>query len=43
MEAVGMDAFTMAAKFGWEIYPVGKSTSAEEVPHGLLLGLVLIY
>jgi predicted metal-binding protein len=43
MEAVGMDAFTMAAKFGWEIYPVGKSTSAEEVPHGLLVGLVLIY
>jgi len=43
MEAVGMDAFTMATKFGWEIYPIGRSTSAEEVPHGLLLGLVLIY
>jgi predicted metal-binding protein len=43
MEAVGMDAFTMATKFGWEIYPIGHSTSPEEVPHGLLLGLVLIY
>lgn len=43
MEAVGMDAFTMATKFGWEIYPIGRSTSPEEVPHGLMLGLVLIY
>jgi predicted metal-binding protein len=43
MEAVGMDAFTMAAKFGWEMYPIGRSTSPEEVPYGSLLGLVLIY
>jgi len=43
MEAVGMDAFTMATKFGWEIYPIGRSTSPEEVPYGLMLGLVLIY
>jgi hypothetical protein len=38
-----MDAFTMAAKVGWEIYPVGRSTSPEDVPYGSLLGLVLIY
>ena len=43
MEAVCMDAFTMAAKVGWEIYPVGRSTSPEDVPYGLLLGLVLIH
>jgi predicted metal-binding protein len=43
MEAVGMDAFTMATKLGWEIYPIGRSTPPEEVPYGSLLGLALIY
>ncbi len=43
MEAVGMDAFTMAARAGWEIYPLGRSLSPSEVPHGARLGIVLIY
>jgi len=43
MEAVGMDAFTMAAKVGWDIYPIGPSISPADVPHGSKLGLVLIY
>jgi len=43
MEAVGMDAYLMAAKAGWEIYPVGASSIPSEVPHGTRLGLVLIY
>ena len=43
MEAVGMDAFTMAAKVGWDIYPIGRSLPPSEVPHGTKLGLVLIY
>lgn len=43
MEAVGMDAFTMSARVGWDIYPIGRSTSSEEIPHGLMLGLVLVY
>jgi hypothetical protein len=38
-----MDAFTMATKVGWDIYPIGLSTSPEDVPYGSLLGLVLIY
>jgi predicted metal-binding protein len=42
MEAVGMDAFTMAAKVGWEIYPIGASSLPSEVPYGMRLGLVLI-
>ena len=42
MEGVGMDAYTMATKVGWDIYPIGLSTSPEEVPYGLRLGLVLI-
>ncbi|MFC1956569.1 DUF2284 domain-containing protein [Chloroflexota bacterium] len=43
MEAVGMDAFKMAANAGWDIYPIGESISPSEIPHGLRLGLVLIY
>ncbi len=43
MEAVGMDAFLMAAKVGWEVYPIGASVLPSEVPYGVRLGLVLIY
>ena len=43
VEGVGMDVYTMATKVGWDIYPIGMSTSPEEVPYGLRLGLVLIY
>ena len=43
MEAVGMDAYTMAAKVGWDIYPIGASVQPSEVPHGTRLGLILIY
>jgi predicted metal-binding protein len=43
MEAVGMDAFRMAAKVGWEVYPIGEDIPPSEVPHGARLGLVLIH
>ncbi len=43
MEAYGMNAFTMAANVGWEVYPIGRSTSPSEVPHGTRLGLALVY
>ena len=43
MEAVGLEAYIMAAKVGWDIYPVGQSTPVTDVPHGIKLGLVLIY
>ena len=43
MEGGGMDAYTMAARVGWDIYPIGGATKASEVPHGVRLGLVLIY
>jgi predicted metal-binding protein len=39
MESWGMDAFLMAARAGWEIYPGGKS----DVPFLVTLGLVFIY
>ncbi len=43
MEAVGMDALTMATKVGWDVYPIGAAISPSEVPHGTKLGLILIY
>jgi predicted metal-binding protein len=43
MEGSGMDVYSMAAKVGWDIYPIGGKTTAEDVPHGHRLGLVLIY
>lgn len=42
MEAVGMDTFIMAARVGWDVYPIGASLAASDVPCGMLLGLVLI-
>ena len=42
VEAVGMDAYTMAAKVGWDIYPIGTATSPSEIPYGLRLALVLV-
>lgn len=43
MEAVGMDAFTMAARQGWEIYPCGERVERKDLPHVLLVGLILIW
>lgn len=42
MEAVGMDAYRMATKVGWDIYPIGEATLPSEIPCGLRLGIVFI-
>ena len=42
MEAVGMDVFTMAARRGWEIYPLGERVDVTKTPHVLLVGVILI-
>lgn len=42
MDAMGMDAYTMAAQAGWDIYPLGKDADPHAVPYGTRLGLVLI-
>jgi predicted metal-binding protein len=43
MESWGMDVYLMATRAGWDIYPVGVTTRAEDVPYEAALGLVLIY
>ena len=42
MESVGMNVYTMAAKAGWDVYPIGKTLSPEDLPHGNYFGLVMI-
>ncbi|MFC1902905.1 DUF2284 domain-containing protein [Chloroflexota bacterium] len=43
MEAVGMDVYAMATKVGWDIYPIGRTTPPQQVPFGVMCGLVLVY
>jgi predicted metal-binding protein len=43
MESVGMNVYMMAAKIGWDIYPIGKKVSLDDLPHGNYFGLILIY
>lgn len=40
MESVGIDVFHMAARVGWDIYPIGKSPS--DAPHASLAGIVFV-
>jgi predicted metal-binding protein len=42
MESCGMDVYTMAARVGWDQYPIGGSCESESVPQGSLMGLVLL-
>jgi predicted metal-binding protein len=42
MESCGMDAYTMAARVGWDHYPIGGSCEPESVPQGSLMGLVFV-
>jgi hypothetical protein len=43
MECAGMDVFTMAAKSGWDIYPIGASALPSDIPCAASYGLVLIF
>ena len=43
MDSTGMRVYLMAAKMGWDIYPVGRSSKPSDIPHGTRLGLVLIH
>ena len=42
MEAVGIDVYQMVARAEWEIYPIGSSVKAGEVPKGTLAGIVVV-
>jgi len=42
MEAVGIDAYRLAAGVGWDIYPIGSGCAPGEIPKGTLLGIVFV-
>lgn len=42
MEASSLNVYKMVAEAGWEIYPIGNSCKITDVPHGVLVGLVLV-
>jgi len=42
MEASAFDALRMAARIGWEVYPIGANCRPEDISHGTLMGLVLV-
>jgi predicted metal-binding protein len=42
MESCGMDAYTMAARVGWDLFPIGGSCEPDSVPQGSLMGLVFV-
>jgi predicted metal-binding protein len=42
MEACGFDVFTIAKKVGWDLVPIGHSSTREGVPCASLIGLILV-
>lgn len=42
MEAVGIDVYHMAAKAGWDIFPIGSGAKPENMPKGTLAGIVIV-
>ena len=42
MEACGFDVFTVAKNVGWDLVPIGHSSTREKVPCASLIGLILV-
>ena len=42
MEASSLNAFLMAEKLGWAMYPIGRSMGLDCAGSGAVMGLVLI-
>ena len=42
MHGLGIDAFRMAARIGWDLYPLGSSADGTSVPFMTTMGLVLV-
>jgi predicted metal-binding protein len=42
MEACGIDVFGIAARVGWEIYPIYSTVDPKQVPKASLIGIVFI-
>jgi predicted metal-binding protein len=42
MEAVGIDVYHLVARQDWDIYPIGSGAKPEDIPKGVLAGLVIV-
>lgn len=42
MEAVGIDVFKMVAREGWDIYPIGSDAKPDDMPKGILAGIIIV-
>lgn len=42
MESCGMDVYRMAARAGWDQFPIGGMCEPDSVPRGSLMGLLLV-
>ena len=42
MEAVGIDVYQLVARLGWDIYPIGSGARPEDMPKGVLAGIVIV-
>jgi predicted metal-binding protein len=42
MEAVGIDVFKMVSSAGWSIYPIGSDAKPDEIPCGVLAGIIIV-
>lgn len=42
MEAVGIDVYRMIASEGWSVYPIGSDAKPEDIPCGVLAGIVIV-
>jgi len=42
MESCGMDVYRMAARAGWDQFPIGGTCEPDSIPRGSLMGLVLV-
>ena len=42
MEAVGIDVYKMVAATGWDIYPIGSGAKPEDMPKGVLAGIIIV-
>lgn len=43
MEAMGIDAYRLVRKAGWDIYPIYRSVEPEVVPRALSVGILFIH
>lgn len=42
MESVGIDVYKMITSAGWSVYPIGSDARPDDIPCGVLAGIVIV-